>query len=675
MSVINLLLSKFKLQKGSEESKNNGSFFAYQNALYSHEKNDGLSPAVCSALSFLERKRSVEQDDYSSLSQVYSYRFVDSKNSTIFTAFDDEKRVFPVKEPSDLISDNLDVITVIYKSMASGDRFFSENILPYIHRAAAMCLTLPASEGSHDALPGGLLRHLLCTALESINLTLRNSGETDFFKQRSIKCAAFLAGINHDLAKIFTDFSIYAEGAEFNPYLESFARFCKRVGAKEYTLKFISPRKGRHDELFFLSLGYLTQGLPQIFVYVEDFCPLHEFFLQRCDFFKYVKSADISSVKASTRSANPYSFNINAFLVHEILSVLGKSQFAELMPLGIFVVPYGLLVAYDSPLLADLKEEAKSFRKSTEDVVKNQSIKNLILEWRRQGNILLAGKLAVYSWHQLTKDEDRFLVYGVTIALKTKNLKNHDELLCNALALGPRPKDLCAYIERTYKDHVPGVIHLDSENKDFPAAINEFLDENSLSENLENSQAIFNDGIRNYQESLKVSKKKVFDNRKLNIKEGQEHAQSTVEEFNFLNAGRTEVINDLEPDGNDMFNLPDDLKEAGEDAVVKNKCKEQKLNQDDALARVDLTDLSVKRIKKDAKQDDHKAQFHTLKASEPEISKEKATKEGLLSLTGDSSQKPQSAAKSSVNLALESWLNAYSSNLPQFKSQSSRKKQ
>ena len=132
-------------------------------------------------------------------------------------------------------------------------------------------------------------------------------------------------------------------------------------------------------------------------------------------FFKYIKSADISSVKASTRSSNPYSFNINAFLVHEILSVLSQSKFEQLLSLGIFIVPYGLLVAYDSPLLSDLKADAKSFREGEDSAVKSKNIRNLIIEWRRQGNILLAGKLAVYSWHQLSKDDKKLLVYGVVI--------------------------------------------------------------------------------------------------------------------------------------------------------------------------------------------------------------------------------------------------------------------
>ena len=362
-------------------------------------------------------------------------------------------------------------------------------------------------------------------------------------------------------------------------------------------------------------------------------------------------------------------------MVHEILSVLGKSQFEQLMPLGIFVVPYGLLVAYDSPLLANLKADAKSFREGDDALVKNQNIKNLILEWRRQGNILLAGKLAVYSWHELSKDDDRFLVYGVTIALKTKNLKNHDALLCNALALGPRPKELSAYIERTYKDNIPGVIRLnhEKEDKSFPPDVNEFLDDDSLNENLENSQAIFNEGIKDYQENLKVTKKKALDNKKLSIKAGQEHAQSSVEEFNFLSESRTEVINDSGDESNAIFNLPDDLKEADGDEVVKNKCPKQKLNHDDALGRVDLEDLSVKRIKNDEKQEDHKVRLYDLKALKNDEPKEKGTKERSISLTGYSSEKSQSATQSSANLALESWLNAYSPNLPQFESQRSRK--
>lgn len=121
MSVINLLLNKFKFQKRDYGDQKERYFFDYLNSFYPHEKNEGLSPALISALSFC--KRSIKNNDNSSSPGVYTYKFVDSKNSTIFTAFDDEKRVFPVKDPYELINDNLDVITVIYKSMASGDNF------------------------------------------------------------------------------------------------------------------------------------------------------------------------------------------------------------------------------------------------------------------------------------------------------------------------------------------------------------------------------------------------------------------------------------------------------------------------------------------------------------------------------------------------------------------------
>ena len=121
MSVINLLLNKFKLQKKIEGNPENRSFFDYQNSLYPYEKDDCLDPAVSSALSFTERKRSFGDTACVSDCKNYSYKFVDSENSIIFTAFDDGKREFPVKDPSALINDNIDVITVIYKSIASGD--------------------------------------------------------------------------------------------------------------------------------------------------------------------------------------------------------------------------------------------------------------------------------------------------------------------------------------------------------------------------------------------------------------------------------------------------------------------------------------------------------------------------------------------------------------------------
>ena len=139
-------------------------------------------------------------------------------------------------------------------------------------------------------------------------------------------------------------------------------------------------------------------------------------------------------------------------------------------------------------------------------------------------------------------------------------------------------------------------------------------------------------------------------------------------ELNFLSESRTEVINDSGDESNAIFNLPDDLKEADGDEVVKNKCPKQKLNHDDALGRVDLTDLSVKRIKNDEKQEDHKVRLYDLKALKNDEPKERS-----ISLTGYSSEKSQSATQLSANLALESWLNAYSPNLPQFDSQRSRK--
>ena len=94
-----------------------GSFFDYQNSLYPYEKDDCPDPAVSSALSFAERKKRSENDARYSGFKNYSYKFVDSENSIIFTAFDDGKREFPVKDPAALINDNIDVITVIYKSI------------------------------------------------------------------------------------------------------------------------------------------------------------------------------------------------------------------------------------------------------------------------------------------------------------------------------------------------------------------------------------------------------------------------------------------------------------------------------------------------------------------------------------------------------------------------------
>ncbi|MCL1604043.1 hypothetical protein M3084_09290, partial [Succinatimonas hippei] len=197
-------------------------------------------------------------------------------------------------------------------------------------------------------------------------------------------------------------------------------------------------------------------------------------------------------------------------------------------------------------------------------------------------------------------------------------------------------------------------------------------EENTLTETLEKSQVIFNDGIKNYQENLRVTRKKLLDNKKLNSKEGQEEAQSAVKELNFLNEITEAEFKTSVEEINDIFKLPDDLKEADEDAVVKNNGSDPKLNPDDGLSRVDLTALSVK---KDKKQTDHKEQSHDLNNTQNEALEEKDINDEIFVLTAENSANTQDRQQPSANLALESWLNAYSPDLPQFESPKTRKKQ
>ena len=512
---ISSFFKKFNHEKNRIKNYPNTNIFSYKNALYPHELNPEINPIMQDVYEYLRI-----QDSNTEIPAIRTtYKFVDSNNNTIFSALDNGLKLFPAKSATELINDNEDIISTIYRQMITNDEFFFSTVMPYINRAAVMCLTLPASEGSHDSLPGGLFRHSLCTALECIRIELNRTKETDSLKQRNLKCAAFLTGLNHDLAKIFTDYTIYANDLKFDPYIESLEHFRIRTNTEQLIIEFNPARKGKHDELTSLSLCLLLQGQPQILAYIQQYCDLTDFYLQQHELFKSVKQADVSSVKANATNADPYSLNVNALLIDNLLSLLNESSFEDLKSLGVFIIPYGLLIAYDSPLIAEMNEKAKNFIAGDNPITKNDRWQHLIIEWRRQGHIMLNGRQVVYAWHQLTKKDDEYLIYGVTLKIKTKNLNNYPNLLCNAIALGPYPQHLNSYL-KTLGDNIPGVISL-REKKDPRFAIeNEFTEESKLQDTLKNSMPIYNNGLelsKNYKKITSEKRKSIAkEQRKIN---------------------------------------------------------------------------------------------------------------------------------------------------------------
>ena len=137
----------------------------------------------------------------------------------------------------------------LYRALLMENDFFNRNILPYIKRAASVCLSLPASEGFHDAKTGGLFRHSLCTAFENVNRYFNHYDTNDALEKRNLKCALFLVSLYHDITKIITDYSIYNQNnVFFNPQLESLHHFCLRTKATELIVYFIDVRTGLKAE-------------------------------------------------------------------------------------------------------------------------------------------------------------------------------------------------------------------------------------------------------------------------------------------------------------------------------------------------------------------------------------------------------------------------------------------
>ena len=415
----------------------------------------------------------------------------DNNGDTVFSAFSANVRRFKVQDTISLIEENRALIDAIYQGLFINQTFFENMIMPYIRRATAMCLNLPASEGMHDGKPGGLLRHSLATAFESINLCEKhfpNAKTPD--EIRSLKCTAFLLGLNHDLGKIFTDFTITSDSNEiFNPYLESLHHFVLRTATLNLSLNFVKSRATHHNELSPLSLSYLTAGLPHLLAPISKVFSLEDIFKQEHPLFKIVKAADIQNVRAQTSQQHSYDLNVNTHLASLLFDVLSVSSFDEAFKYGIFVVPYGVLIAHDSPLLIDLDLKARQLIYGEAYSEKSGDWHNLIQEWSKQGLILINGRHVIYTWHHLNREDKHYLVLGLIVKFKTHKLINRSDLEINALNLGTKAQDLStlfSYIKAQYADKKPGIIVLTEKVVGFNLKL-----ENC---NFEKADFIFNDG-------------------------------------------------------------------------------------------------------------------------------------------------------------------------------------
>lgn len=564
------LKNKTKLQADPINSCTDPAFFFPQEII--KECQNIVTEALnFDAITHKNEKFTLKNNDHN---KRLSYNLTDDKGELIFKVFDNNAKSFPVISPQELIAKNSDIIDALYRSLLMENAFFNNNILPYIKRAASICLTLPASEGFHDAQPGGLFRHLLCTAFESINRYFDHYDINDSLRKRNLKCTLFLAGLYHDIAKVVTDFSIYNnKNDHFNPHIESLHHFCLRTKATELIVFFNSSRQSNHDELHLIGLFLLTSGLPQIFSYINADIPLNDFYLKKSALFKSVQMADAKCAKASASVAGPYTLNINTYLIVLLLKFLNNSDVNELKDKGIFVVPYGVLIAYDSMVLNDLNAGAReNFREENKE--NRQDWLHLSRQWSKQGYILASGKYKVYAWHKVITSHGKYFVYGLTIKFNVQRLQNIKTLLSNAIPLGEAPS-LINDLIKNYGDKYPGIVCVDNNDPKITDALNPYENEKDNEEIL--ITPIFGEDIKESAENAYMAKslkaQYIADEKQHGILDAQEvirknelsfHTEFATEKLKtgkLSDVLQSPILNKNEEESSSPFALPENLDE------------------------------------------------------------------------------------------------------------------
>ena len=400
----------------------------------------------------------------------------------------------------------------------------------------------------------------------------------------------------------------------------------------------------------------LTTGLPQIFSYITAEITLADFYLKRHDIFKSVKISDGKCTNASATVTDPYTLNINTYLISLLFEILSNSTREELYAKGIFVVPYGVLIAYDSKVLNDLNTNARDHY-SKESTEKQQRWLHLSRQWSKQGYLLANGKNKVYAWHKVICSGNKYLVYGLILKFNVKRLRNFKRLLSNAVPLGEEPL-LIDNLLKNYGTTFPGILSINNDTPQTTEALKVYDEETDKDEIL--ITPIFGKGIKEREEDAQnvkaLKKRNLADEKEQGILDANEVlrkndfalssalASENLQISKFSGTGKSPIFTEDDEESSSIFSLPEDLNE-----------------DEDEDGRIDLAASAPTDITKQSDLED----FY-----EKDLKEKTAVRSELLLKDKNNPYKttfnfPKAvkADPPSVSLKLESWLTDYNSKL------------
>lgn len=358
---------------------------------------------------------------------------------------------------------------------------------------------------------------------------------------------------------------------------------------------------------------------------------------------------------ASAAVTDPYALNINTYLISLLFEILSNSTREELYAKGIFVVPYGVLIAYDSKVLNDLNTNARDHY-SKESTEKQQRWLHLSRQWSKQGYLLANGKNKVYAWHKVICSCSKYLVYGLILKFNVKRLRNFKRLLSNAVPLGEEPL-LIDNLLKNYGTKFPGILSINNDTQQITEALKVYDQETDKDEII--ITPIFGEGIKEREENAKIEKALKAQNI------AQEKEQGILDAHEILRKNDFALHCDFTPERLKVSTVSDiqkslSINEDDEESSIFSL--PETLDEDeDEDGRIDLASHKPTDI---TKQNDFKDFY------ENDLKEKTAIRSDLLLKDKNSPYKttinfPKAVktAAPSVSLKLESWLTDYNSKL------------
>lgn len=332
-------------------------------------------------------------------------------------------RVYHCRSGLELICSNIKLIEKLRSLMCMPADTFSQQVLPVLISLTEHVSVLPASQGNHDIDNGGLLRHSILTAVESL-AQLRLKSAVCKLPLQDLRLVLLTRALCHDLGKVVTDMQISADdGRVFNPLAGSISSFVEQTGTRSLHLAF-NPGRGRsHDSdrpaILLLQSAVLKPVMPYLQPAQLRLAanPGGSEAVEK-ELRGLVHAGDLGAVRA-VRGQGLAAMELPSFVYASLGERLRQCRFSGCdLKLGVFAVGSELLILPNSPLLYDLARSYEALFDHRKPVAADRSPVSRFLAALRNHSLLLQPDIwRLKLWHKFCIGNDIVFICGYTFLL------------------------------------------------------------------------------------------------------------------------------------------------------------------------------------------------------------------------------------------------------------------